>query len=71
MNSLRDIVAVMGIVVLGAGYFGSQASLFQGRAAEWAKRVDQPAIQWVALAFTVILVVLALTPDRTNEPSEK
>ncbi|MFQ3586149.1 MAG: hypothetical protein SNJ74_02330 [Fimbriimonadaceae bacterium] len=70
MNSLRDIVAVLSIVGLGAGYFGSQASFFQGRAAEWARRVDQPTVQWLALGFTVVLVVLALLPDRASPPSE-
>lgn len=70
MNSLRYIVAVLSIVGLGAGYFGSQVSFFQGRAADWARRVDQPAVQWLALAFTVVLVVLALWPNRASESSE-
>lgn len=64
MKSARQIVGILLIVLLTLGYAASQWMTLQGRAAEWAAKVDVPPIRMLALVLLVGALALAFVPDR-------
>lgn len=64
MKLARLIVGVLLAVLLTAGYAASQWMTLQGRAAEWAAKVDQPPIRLLALVLLLAATALAFVPDR-------
>lgn len=69
MKVFRLAVSVLGVLGLAAGYAASQYAFFNGKAADYAAAVDQPAIRFGSLALLAAAVVLALLPDREGDPS--
>lgn len=77
MKVLRLSLIALSVVLLGAGYFASQAAYLQGLgpvearnfASQYAIRVDQPTIAGLALALLVAAVALAAIPDKEEESS--
>ena len=67
MNAIRDALAVVISLALIAGYAFSQRAFWTGTASDYAKRVDIPAVSWLALAILAIIVVSALTNGAKEE----
>ncbi len=65
MSSLRTFLSVVVLVLLAAGYVGSQYAYFTGSATEWAQRMDQPPIVWLALLVLVGAIALSLRKEKT------
>lgn len=68
MTRLRLAVCTVLTLALGAGYFCSQWAFFTGESADYAALVDQPAIRWIAAVLFLVVIVLAMIPDRPEEP---
>lgn len=64
MQTIRRALAVLTFVLLVGGYFLSQAAYRLGRAGEYARAIDQPAVKWLALALVVGAIVCALIPEK-------
>ncbi|HVT13915.1 MAG TPA: hypothetical protein VHE55_16755 [Fimbriimonadaceae bacterium] len=64
MTSLRTILSVVVLALLAAGYIGSQYAYFTGGATQWAQRMDQPPIVWLALLVLVGAVVLSIRKEK-------
>jgi hypothetical protein len=63
MKALRNLVALAAVALLCGGYIGSQAALLQGRAPEFAYRMDQPSVRIFALVLLVGAIVMSLIPE--------
>jgi hypothetical protein len=57
------------LLVLGGGYAASQYAVFTGTTESYAKKIDSPQTQLIALAILVAAIVLALLPNK--EADEK
>jgi len=68
MKQARFLISIAVLVLLGAGYLGSQFYAFSARAPEWASKVDTPAIAWLALFVLLGAIALALVPEREENP---
>lgn len=64
MKSLRTVLSVVSIVLLGLGYIASQIAAWNGSATEYARRVDEAPIRTLALLLLLAAVILAFVPDR-------
>jgi hypothetical protein len=72
MRRLRLGLAILLMGLLALGYFASQKAALSGDAPAYAKRVDIPAVKWLALLGIVTVVGLGLIPDReTNGEAEQ
>lgn len=69
MNKLRFIFCCLVLLLLCAGYFGSQYFALSGNPQAWMGIVDSPGIVFLALA--VLLAAIALAFIRESEPEEK
>lgn len=67
MKTLRVALAVASILLLGLGYAASQWAALSGTAPEYAKRVDQAPIRYLALFMLVAAVALALLKDKGED----
>lgn len=67
MQTLRWALAVVSFAWLAGGYLASQIAYRLGRAPEYARAVDQPAVKWLALALLAAAVVCALVPDKGGD----
>lgn len=65
MSSLRTTLSVAVLVLLGAGYLGSQYAFFNGGAPQWAEKMDQPPIVWLSLLFLAGSIALAFRKEKT------
>jgi len=69
MKSFRFTVSALALATLGAGYLGSQYSYLTrsegggDRVADWAARVDSPALIWLALIVFLGSIALWLIPE--------
>lgn len=68
MKSLRYGLSILTVVLLTAGYLGSQIAALNGTAADWAAKVDRPPI--VSLALVIFLAALVLCFVRDREESD-
>lgn len=66
---MKARLAIFGItaVLLTAGYLASVSFWFQGRFAEYAQRVDQPSVQYLALVLFLAFVGMAFLPNPDAE----
>ena len=64
MKTLRLGLSALIVVLLGAGYIGSQLAAFDGTAADWAARIDQPPIVMLALVLLGLALLMAIARDR-------
>lgn len=71
MKQLRLILSACILALLGLGYCSSQYFWFQGRAPEWAQKVDTPAIAWLALALLATAGVFAFLKDPEDKDVAK
>jgi succinate dehydrogenase hydrophobic anchor subunit len=63
MKTLRlGLFAVSAILLVG-GYLASTAFVLRGQAADWARRIDQPPVKWLALVLCVAAVVFGFLKD--------
>jgi hypothetical protein len=69
MKLLRLVLSVVSALILGGGFLLSLSFALDGRASEYAARVDQPAIVQLSLLILVAAIVLAFIPDR-DDPGE-
>ena len=69
MKTVRTALTVAALFLLGGGYAASQIALFEGRAADYAGRVDVPPIWNLSGLLLLLAVVLAFIPDRDEEPA--
>ena len=67
MTLARQGLTILVALLLAAGYALSQQAWFAGTAADYAKAVDRPLVQFSALALLALALLLALVPDRTEE----
>lgn len=67
MRTLRLFLSGTSVVLLVAGYCASQVVALDGTAQEYAQRVDQAPIRYLALVLLIAACVLSLVPDR-GEP---
>lgn len=71
MKTVRTALTAAALCLLCAGYAASQVALIQGRAAEYAAKVDVPPIWNLSGLFLLLAVVSAFIPDRTEDGVEK
>ena len=64
MKSLRYGLSILVIVLLAAGYMGSQYAALNGTAADWAAKVDRPPVVSLALVLFLAAIVLCAIRDR-------
>ena len=69
MKTLRTALLLVGAALLTLGYVMSQVAAFQGWAADYARKVDQPPVQKIALILFVAAITLAFIPDTEENPS--
>lgn len=69
MRVFRLAVSGLALLALGLGYLASQWAFFNGRAAEYAQSLDQPAVRLGALALLLAAVLLAFIPGGEEEPN--
>ncbi|CAN5586664.1 hypothetical protein BH11ARM2_BH11ARM2_03950 [soil metagenome] len=67
MKTVRKAFSWVALALLGGGYLGAMVMALTGRAAEWAEKMDQPPIRFLALFLLVAAVVCAFVPDREAE----
>ncbi|HRK22183.1 MAG TPA: hypothetical protein PLX06_10255 [Fimbriimonadaceae bacterium] len=67
MRVFRLAISGLAVVGLGLGYLASQFAFFQGRAADYAQSLDQPAVRYGALALMAVAAVLAFIPNSEEE----
>lgn len=67
MNILRTVVQIAALLLLGGGYFASQWAYWEGDPRAYARAVDVPSIQMLALALLVACIVLALAPHPSED----
>ena len=60
MKNLRPILSLVVLVLLVGGYGASQAAVMSGSTEAYAKKVDCPQTQWIALGVLVLSVLCAL-----------
>lgn len=66
MTNLRNALAALVIGLLTLGWLGSSWASMNGRAPEWAQKVDQAPIRILALAILVLALVIAFVPERES-----
>lgn len=71
MKTVRTALTAAALCLLCAGYAASQIALFQGRAADYASRVDTPPVWALSGLLLVVAIVLAFVPDRDEEVEQK
>lgn len=67
MKTLRLGLTLAAALLLTGGYLASQYSYFNGRAAEFAAKMDDPPIRW--LATLLLMAAIALSFVRQEETS--
>ncbi len=67
MSSLRFLLSVLVLLLLTIGYLGSQYFAFNGKASEWAKMVDTPAVVYLSLLLLLASIILCFVPDKEGE----
>lgn len=67
MKTVRTALTAAVLCLLCAGYAASQIALFQGRAADYAARVDVPPVWNLSGLLLLASVILAFIPDRSKE----
>jgi FtsH-binding integral membrane protein len=67
MKTVRNALSLIVVILLGGGYAASQAAVLQGRAVEYARQIDQPAVHFLALVLFIGCIVLAFFPEREGE----
>jgi uncharacterized membrane protein YdjX (TVP38/TMEM64 family) len=63
----RAAVAGALTVLMGGGYFASQAAFFKQTTKAYTDAVDGSAIPWISLLLLAAVVVLAFIPDREED----
>jgi hypothetical protein len=71
MKTVRTALTAAALCLLCAGYAASQIALFQGRAADYAARVDVAPVWNLSGLLLVLAVILAFIPDRDEEGAHK
>ena len=64
LSNAKKLLFWITAALLVIGYTASQWFYFEGRAAQYAKIVDVPSIQSLALLLLVAFIVLALVPEK-------
>ena len=67
MKLARWVLSVVAALLLSGGFLASQWFAYQGRASEYAARVDQPSMVYLSLLLLVAALVLGFLPDREGE----
>jgi uncharacterized membrane protein YdjX (TVP38/TMEM64 family) len=65
--NIRSLISCIVVLLLVLGYGASQFAAFSGSAPEYAAKVDQAPIQWLALLILIVSVVFAFIPDKEAE----
>lgn len=71
MSTVRNVLAVLSIVLLTAGWLGAALAGIGLRAADWAVKMDGPQagpVRLLALVLLLVAIVLAFVPAK-EEPS--
>jgi hypothetical protein len=63
MKTVRFAFSAVALLLLAGGYAASQLAYFRGEWSEYAHKVDQPAVVFVALAVFLIALGLAFVPS--------
>lgn len=67
MRLLRLATGWVAVLILGVGYFASQAAYHQGRWAEHTRKIDESPLRWLSLVLLLALVALAFVPEERAE----
>jgi hypothetical protein len=59
MKNLRPILSLVVLVLLVGGYGASQSAVFSGTTEAYAKKVDCPQTQWIALGVLLLSIACA------------
>ena len=70
MKGLRFVLSLISIVLLGAGYAGSQYAALNGNSTEWASKTDQEPVVRLSLALFVSALALLFVREREESPQE-
>lgn len=67
MSFLRYSLTVVALLALAAGYAASQYAFFNGRASDYARAVENPAIKTLALVLLFAAIAFSFLPVK-EEP---
>jgi hypothetical protein len=67
MKLVRDLLGLMAVILLGAGYLGSQVFYYQGEPARWAHSMDASSVRILAAILLLGAVVLSFFPEKEGE----
>lgn len=67
MKTLRAGVAGALVLLMGGGYFASQAAYFSGTTSAYIKALDASPVPWLALVLLGLSTVLAFIPVRKED----
>jgi len=67
MKLVRDLLGLMAVILLGAGYLGSQLLYYQGDPARWAHSMDAASIRILAAILLLAAIALSFVPEREAE----
>jgi hypothetical protein len=68
MKLARLTVSLAAILLLGGGYVASQVAVLNGQSAEYALKVDQAPIRFLALVILLAAIALAFVKDKGETP---
>lgn len=67
MKPLVKALSFCIVLLMGAGYLGSLHGALTGTAADYAARIDQPQVSFVALLLLIGCIVIGFLPEREEE----
>ena len=70
MKLVRLMLGLAATALLLGGYIASQFAALNGQAAEYATKVDQAPIRYLALALLIGSIALAFLPERDRDAGE-
>lgn len=69
MTRIRLLLALVSVVLLMLGYFGSQAARFAGSADRYTQALDGSGVPSLALGLVVAAVALGFVPGKEEMKS--
>lgn len=67
MRKLRNGLFLLSAILIVGGYLASTSFALRGQAAEWAQRIDQPSVKWLALAIVLAALGFGFLPNDESE----
>jgi len=67
MKTARNLLSILSLVLLGAGFLSSAyVSLSGGDVEAYGRVLDQPAVRWLAMFLLLAAIALSLVRERSS-----